>query len=436
MSYIKQLQNNHPSQNNSIALIDCNNFYASCERIFNPRLIGKPIVVLSNNDGCIITRSAEAKELGIKMGEPYFKAKKIIDKNNVRVFSSNYSLYGDISQRVMETLARFASDVEIYSIDEAFLGLNGFENYELSKYCKYIRRTIKQWVGIPVSIGVSTTKTLSKIANNLAKKNKEYDGVCILKSWFDINEALKLTPIEDVWGIGRRLSIFLKKYKINTAYDFTQLDKGWIRKNMGVVGEKTFLELCGVSCIELELIPSDKKSCCVSRSFSKPVEKIDDLEESVSSYGTRVAEKIREEGLVAESMSIFVLTNYFNRKEKQYSNSIKLQLPYPTNNSIKIVKRALEGIKKIYRQGYRYKKAGVILYGLTKAKQTRGLLDYDRESSDSIMNTLDRINERYGSSTIRLASEGVDKSWSMRRESVSPCYTTRFDDLVEAKLSL
>ena len=436
MSYIKQLQNNHPSQNNSIALIDCNNFYASCERIFNPRLIGKPIVVLSNNDGCIITRSAEAKELGIKMGEPYFKAKKIIDKNNVRVFSSNYSLYGDISQRVMETLARFASDVEIYSIDEAFLGLNGFENYELSKYCQYIRRTIKQWVGIPVSIGVSTTKTLSKIANNLAKKNKEYDGVCILKSWFDINEALKLTSIEDVWGIGRRLSIFLKKYKINTAYDFTQLDKGWIRKNMGVVGEKTFLELCGVSCIELELIPSDKKSCCVSRSFSKPVEKIDDLEESISSYGTRVAEKIREEGLVAESMSIFVLTNYFNRKEKQYSNSIKLQLPYPTNNSIKIVKRALEGIKKIYRQGYRYKKAGVILYGLTKAKQTRGLLDYDRESSDSIMNTLDRINERYGSSTIRLASEGVDKSWSMRRESVSPCYTTRFDDLVEAKLSL
>ena len=436
MSYIKQLQNNHPSQNNSIALIDCNNFYASCERIFNPRLIGKPIVVLSNNDGCIITRSAEAKELGIKMGEPYFKAKKIIDKNNVKVFSSNYSLYGDISQRVMETLARFASDVEIYSIDEAFLGLNGFENYELSKYCQYIRRTIKQWVGIPVSIRVSTTKTLSKIANNLAKKNKEYDGVCILKSWFDINEALKLTSIEDVWGIGRRLSVFLKKYKINTAYDFTQLDKGWIRKNMGVVGEKTFLELCGVSCIELELIPSDKKSCCVSRSFSKPVEKIDDLEESISSYGTRVAEKIREEGLVAESMSIFVLTNYFNRKEKQYSNSIKLQLPYPTNNSIKIVKRALEGIKKIYRQGYRYKKAGVILYGLTKAKQTRGLLDYDRESSDSIMNTLDRINERYGSSTIRLASEGVDKSWSMRRESVSPCYTTRFDDLVEAKLSL
>ena len=433
MSYIKQLQNNHSSLDNSIALIDCNNFYASCERIFNPKLMRRPIVVLSNNDGCIITRSAEAKKLGIKMGEPYFKAKKIIDKNNVKVFSSNYSLYGDISQRVMETLARFAPDIEIYSIDEAFLGLNGFENYELSTDCSYMRRTIKQWVGIPVSIGVSSTKTLSKIANNLAKKNKEYDGVCILKSWFEINEALKLTPIGDVWGIGRRLSSFLQKYNIKTAYDFIQLDKGWVRKNMGVVGEKTFLELCGVSCIELDLIPSDKKSCCVSRSFSKPIEKIHDLEESVSAYGTRVAEKIREEGLMAESMSVFVLTNYFNRKEKQYSNSIKLQLPFPTNNSIKIVKRALQGIRKIYREGYRYKKAGVILYGLSKSSQVKGLLDYDRESSDAIMNTMDRINGRYGSSVVRLASEGIEKSWRMKREKVSPCYTTNFDDLVEVK---
>ncbi|MDC0498593.1 Y-family DNA polymerase [Alphaproteobacteria bacterium] len=433
MSYIKQLQNNHSSLDNSIALIDCNNFYASCERIFNPKLMRRPIVVLSNNDGCIITRSAEAKKLGIKMGEPYFKAKKIIDKNNVKVFSSNYSLYGDISQRVMETLARFAPDIEIYSIDEAFLGLNGFENYELGAYCSYIRRTVKQWVGIPVSIGVSSTKTLSKIANNLAKKNKEYDGVCILKSWFEINDALKLTPIGDVWGIGRRLSFFLQKYNIKTAYDFTQLDKGWVRKNMGVVGEKTFLELCGVSCIELDLIPSDKKSCCVSRSFSKPIEKIHDLEESVSAYGTRVAEKIREEGLMAESMSVFVLTNYFNRKEKQYSNSIKLQLPFPTNNSIKIVKRALQGIRKIYREGYRYKKAGVILYGLSKSSQVKGLLDYDRESSDTIMNAMDRINGRYGSSVIRLASEGIEKSWRMKREKVSPCYTTNFDDLVEVK---
>ena len=433
MSYIKQLQNNHSCLDNSIALIDCNNFYASCERIFNPKLIGKPIVVLSNNDGCIITRSAEAKKLGIKMGEPYFKAKKIIDKNNVKVFSSNYSLYGDISQRVMETLVKFASEVEIYSIDEAFLALNGFENYELNTYCSYIRRSINQWIGIPVSIGVSSTKTLSKIANNLAKKNEEYQGVCILKTWFDISEALKLTDIGDVWGIGRRLTNFLNKYNVSTAYDFIQLDRGWVRKNMGVVGEKTFLELCGVSCIEMDLVPSDKKSCCVSRSFCKPIETLYDLEESVSAYGSRVAEKIREERLVAESMSIFVLTNYFNRKEKQYSNSIKLQLPYPTNDSVKIVKRSLEGIRKIYRKGYRYKKAGIILYGLTKANKTRGLLDNDRKNSDAIMSTLDRINHRYGSSTIRLASEGITKSWRMKREKVSPCYTTRFDELVKVK---
>ena len=433
MSYTKLLNKNHNSINQSIALIDCNNFYASCERIFNPKLIGKPIVVLSNNDGCIIARSKEAKKLGIKMGEPYFKAKNIIEKNKVEVFSSNYSLYGDISQRVMETLSSFSSEVEIYSIDEAFLGLNGFENYELKTYCNHIRQTINKWVGIPVSIGVGPTKTLSKIANNLAKKNSNYKGVCILENKIEIKKALQQTSIEDVWGIGRRLSIFLKKYNINTAHHFSEMDRGWVRKNMGVVGEKTYLELNGVSCLDLDLVPSDKQSCCVSRSFSQPIEKLFDLEESISTYGSRVSEKIREEGLVAESMSIFFITNYFNRREKQYSNSIKLHLPFPTNNSIKIVKRSLEGIRKIYRPGYKYKKAGIILYGLSRQDVTKGLLDYDREASDSIMQTIDKINNRYGGETIKIASEGIKKIWKMKRENVSPCYTTRFDELVEVK---
>ena len=433
MSYTKLLNKNHNSINQCIALIDCNNFYASCERIFNPKLIGKPIVVLSNNDGCIIARSKEAKKLGIKMGEPYFKAKNIIEKNKVEVFSSNYSLYGDISQRVMETLSSFSSEVEIYSIDEAFLGLNGFENYELKTYCNHIRQTINKWVGIPVSIGVGPTKTLSKIANNLAKKNSNYKGVCILENKIEIKKALNQTSIEDVWGIGRRLSIFLKKYNINTAHHFSEMDRGWVRKNMGVVGEKTYLELNGVSCLDLDLVPSDKQSCCVSRSFSQPIEKLFDLEESISTYGSRVSEKIREEGLVAESMSIFVLTNHFNRREKQYSNSIKLHLPFPTNNSIKIVKRSLEGIRKIYRPGYKYKKAGIILYGLSRQNVTKGLLDYDREASDSIMQTIDKINNRYGGETIKIASEGIKKIWKMKRENVSPCYTTRFDELVEVK---
>ena len=211
------------------------------------------------------------------------------------------------------------------------------------------------------------------------------------------------------------------------------MDRGWIRKNMGVVGEKTYLELNGVSCLDLDLVPSDKQSCCVSRSFSQPIEKLFDLEESISTYGSRVSEKIREEGLVAESMSIFVLTNHFNRREKQYSNSIKLHLPFPTNNSIKIVKRSLEGIRKIYRPGYKYKKAGIILYGLSRQNVTKGLLDYDREASDSIMQTIDKINNRYGGETIKIASEGIKKIWKMKRENVSPCYTTRFDELVEVK---
>jgi DNA polymerase V len=430
---MRQLPANHQSLLQSIALIDCNSFYASCERIFNPKLLGKPIVVLSNNDGCIITRSAEAKALGIKMGEPYFKAKKIIEKNNVKVFSSNYSLYGDISQRVMEILLGFSPEVEIYSIDEAFLNFKGFKNHELLTYCKHIRQTIKQWVGIPVSIGVGSTKTLSKIANHLAKKEADYEGICILKGDEKIEEALNRIEIGDVWGIGRRLSKFLRNYEVRTAKQFAFLDRRWIRKNMGVVGEKIQLELCGVSCLDLELLPSPKKSCCVSRSFSRPIEKIEELQESIANYGSRVAEKIREEGLIAQSMSIFVLTNHFNKKEKQYSSSIKLQLDYPTSDSKLIVKRAVEGIKRIYKEGYRYKKVGIILYELHSSSSVRGLLDYDKPRTDSLMRSLDEINYRYGSATLRLAAEGIRRSWHMRREKVSPCYTTSFDQLMIVK---
>jgi len=430
---MRQLPANHQSLLQSIALIDCNSFYASCERIFNPKLLGKPIVVLSNNDGCIITRSTEAKALGIKMGEPYFKAKKIIEKNNVKVFSSNYSLYGDISQRVMEILLGFSPEVEIYSIDEAFLNFKGFKNHELLTYCKHIRQTIKQWVGIPVSIGVGSTKTLSKIANHLAKKEADYEGICILKGDEKIEEALNRIEIGDVWGIGRRLSKFLRNYEVRTAKQFAFLDRRWIRKNMGVVGEKIQLELCGVSCLDLELLPSPKKSCCVSRSFSRPIEKIEELQESIANYGSRVAEKIREEGLIAQSMSIFVLTNHFNKKEKQYSSSIKLQLDYPTSDSKLIVKRAVEGIKRIYKEGYRYKKAGIILYELHSSSSVRGLLDYDKPRTDSLMRSLDEINYRYGSATLRLAAEGIGRSWHMRREKISPCYTTSFDQLMIVK---
>jgi len=433
MSYIKQLSSDNNTLQKSIALVDCNAFYASCERVFNPKLIGKPIVVLSNNDGCIITRSSEAKNLGIKMGEPYFKAKKIIEKNKVKVFSSNYTLYGDISQRVMEILANFTPEIEIYSIDEAFLNLQGFNNYELKIYSEHIIKKIKKWVGIPVSIGVGSTKTLSKIANHLAKKNKQYKGVCILKQWPEIKQGLINTNIEDVWGIGRRLSSLLKNKNINNAYDFVNTERTWIKKKMGIVGEKIYLELRGISCLNLDLIPSDKKSCCVSRSFSHPIKKIEKLEELVAKYASRVAEKIREEGLVAGSMNVFVLTNYFNKREKQYSNSIKLQFPYPTNNNIQIIKHSLLGLKKIYRKGYFYKKAGIILHGLNNSSTTKGLLDYDREVSESIMSAIDKINSRYGSSTLKIAAEGIEKNWKIRREKLSSNYTTCFEDLITVK---
>ena len=428
-----QLPISHNSLKQSIALVDCNAFYASCERIFNPKLLGQPIVVLSNNDGCIITRSYEAKKLGIKMGEPYFKAKKIIEKNNVKVFSSNYALYGDISQRVMEILLSFSPDVEIYSIDEAFLGFKGFKNYELLKYCQHIRNTIQKWVGIPVSIGLGSTKTLSKIANNLAKKNIHYKGVCILENKEKIDKALNETEIESVWGIGKKLSKFLKNYNICNAKQFTFLDRKWVRKNMGIVGEKIQLELKGISCLELELLPSIKKSCCVSRSFSRPIETIKELKESIANYGSRAAEKIREEELIANSIGIFVLTNHFNKKEKQYSNSIKLQLDYPTNNSMIIVKKAVEGIERIFKKGYRYKKTGIILYDLNNSTSVRGLLDYDRSRSESLMKSLDEINSRYGSSTLKIAAEGMNRGWQMQRNYVSPCYTTSFKDIMIVK---
>ena len=430
---MKQIESNHQSFEQSIALIDCNSFYASCERIFNPKLLGKPIVVLSNNDGCIITRSSEAKALGIKMGDPYFKVKKIIEKNNIKVFSSNYSLYGDISQRVMEILLSFSPDVEIYSIDEAFLSFNGFKNYELLKYCKHIRKTIKQNVGIPVSVGVGSTKTLSKIANHLAKKDDNYEGVCILKDKKKIQEALNKTEIGDVWGIGRQFSKFLKNQKIYTAAQFAYLDRRWIRKKMGVLGEKTQLELQGVSCLDIELIPSIKKSCCVSRSFNRPLCTIEEIKESIVNYGSRAAEKIREGNLIAQSMNVFILTNYFNKKEKQYSNSIKLQLDYPTNNSMVIVKRAVDGIERIFKKGYMYKKAGIILHDLHNSSLVRGLLDYDRPRSESLMKSLDEINYRYGSSTLKIAAEGIEKNWQMQRKKISPCYTTRFSDLMIVK---
>jgi len=424
-------KNYYQSSKQIFSLIDCNSFYASCERIFNPKLLNKPVVVLSNNDGCIIARSDEAKKLGIKMGEPYFQAKSIIEKNRVHVFSSNYSLYGDISQRVMEILLKFSPEIEIYSIDEAFLKFNGFKENTLEDYCYNMRNVIKQWVGIPVSIGVGNTKTLAKVANRIAKKNAEKLGVCVLLEEQKIELELTTLDIGEVWGIGKNFSNFLKKNGIFYALDFIKKDRRWIRQHMGVVGERIAMELKGLSCLELEMIPQLKKNCCVSRSFEYLIETIDDLKESVANYATRAAEKLREDNLTTSVMSVFLLTNHFNKKDPQYSNSAKVQFDYPTNDTIIIVKKALQGLERIYRKGYRYKKAGVIMLNLSSSSNIRGLFELNKVKSDSLMRSFDLINIRYGGSTIHTAAEGTGRLWSVKRQKISPNYTTRFSDLLK-----
>ena len=319
-----------------IALIDCNSFYVSCERLFKPSLIKKPVIVLSNNDGCIISRSSEAKALGVKMGEPYFKAKKIIAKNNVHVFSSNYSLYGDISRRVMKTIKHFAPEMEIYSIDEAFLNLTIIPDEEILQFGKKIRETVLQWVGIPTSIGIATTKTLSKIANHIAKKEKS--GVVSLINKKNIDHILKKIEIKDVWGVGRQLSKFYINNGIFNANQLKNVSNNWIKKNSNVLSSRTAMELRGASCIALEIAQSKRKSCCVSRSFGEKVENFQILAESIASHSLNAAEKIRSESLLTKAITIFIRTSLFQDKKIFYSNSKTIDFPIATDNSIEIVK--------------------------------------------------------------------------------------------------
>tara|TARA_Y100000590_G_scaffold231686_1_gene261024 strand:- start:125 stop:1435 length:1311 start_codon:yes stop_codon:yes gene_type:complete len=436
MSSIRQLKNKnyYNSSKQIFSLIDCNSFYVSCERIFNPKLLNRAVIVLSNNDGCIIARSDEAKKLGIKMGEPFFKAKDVIEKNDVYVFSSNYSLYGDISNRVMEVLSKFSPYIEVYSIDEAFLKFNGIDKNNINEYCHKIRNTIFKWIGIPVSIGVGRTKTLAKVANQIAKQNKEKKGVCLLLDQEKIKSELATFDVSKIWGIGKKSSQFLKSNGVNNAFDFIQKENGWIRKNMSVVGERIAVELLGLSCIEIDMMPSPKKNCCVSRSFGYPIETFEDLSESVANYATRAAEKLREDNLATDTMHLFLLTNRFNKKDLQYSNSIKIHLGYSTNDTITIVKKVLYGLKKIYRPGYKYKKAGVIMLNLAESSDIKGLFELNKKKSSSLMQSFDFINLRYGSSTIHTAAEGIKKTWSMQRQKISPCYTTRFSDLLKVQI--
>ena len=417
------------------ALVDCNNFYASCERVFNPSLNGKPVVVLSNNDGCVIARSNEAKALGIPMGAAAFEFKKLFEKNNVYIFSSNYALYGDMSSRVMNILTNYTPEIEIYSIDEAFLKFDGFELFDLNELGTTIKKTVTKGTGIPISIGFANSKALAKVANRISKKFPERTKGCYI---IDTEEkrikALKWLAIEDVWGIGRRYAYKLKGKGIKNAYEFTQQDNRWVRKNMNILGLKTKMELNGISCYELDNNFKLRKSCCVSRSFGKRITSLKDMSEAVSTYITRAAEKIRNERLVANNINLYIRTNPFNRNPSEYYvNSILIPLNYPTNNTITLNKKTLIGLNKIFKKGYLYQKAGVILSGLEAENIDLNLFKENDKRKEVLMNAFDFINQKYGKNSLRIASEGVEKKWLMKRSRCSSNFTTNLEDLLTVR---
>ena len=417
----------YTTKKNRIALVDCNSFYVSCERLFNPKIQKKAVVVLSNNDGCVISRSREAKDLGIKMGEPYFKVKELVKKNKVEVYSSNYALYGDISRRVMKVLKTFSPKVEIYSIDEAFIDLSFIDEKGVEDYGREIRSRVLKWTGIPTSVGIASTKTLSKVANHIAKKEKA--GVIYLNT--NIDESLKKFPIEDVWGVGKQLSKFYRKNNISNAYDLKNVSNTWVKKGTNVLGAKTAMELRGIPCIDLQIDQEKRKNCCVSRSFGRKVKDLNELEESVITHCLNAAEKIRADDQIAKTITVFIRTSPFDKNRRYYSNSKTIDLAIPTSNSIELIKNAVKALTDIYKYGYAYQKAGIILSGLKDANQNdQNLLTPLLENkSKKLMKAIDYTNTKYGRYAISIAQAGLSKGWKMRREHSSKIDTASFDSL-------
>jgi len=438
-----------------LALVDCNNFYVSCERVFDPRLRDRPVVVLSNNDGCVVARSPEAKALGIAMGTPFFQIRDLVARRGIVVRSSNYTLYGDLSARIIAVLGRFTPHLEVYSIDEAFLDLGGMPADRLAECGRTIRRTVLRWTGIPVSIGIGPTKTLAKVANHLAKHAPAAGGVWSLADPRDQAAALARLDVQDIWGIGARLATRLKRAGIATALQLREANPSHIRRLLGVVGERTALELRGLPCLALEELPPPAKSIIRSRSFGRPVERREELEEAVAVHATRAAEKLRQHQRVAGAMSVFVATSRF--RASPYANLATIPLDPPTDDSARLIHAALAALRPIFREGLAYQKAGVMLGGLQpRAGLTESLFArYDRGRSERLMAVLDDVNHRLGPDTLRYATSGPcppkrgsareedasppkrgsprEGGWHMRREHASPCYTTRWDELLIAR---
>jgi len=417
------------------AIVDCNSFYAACERLFKPALHGRPVVVLSNNDGCIVSRTDEAKALGIPMAGPYYESRKILEENKVAVFSSNYHLYGDMSWRVMETLRTFAPKVEVYSVDESFLDLTGIDESLLYEYSLFLKHITEQWTGIPVSIGVAPTKVLSKIANRLAKKDKAgTKGVMVLQTAGQQKEALERTEIRDVWGVGGASARKLEAFNITNAWQLRNMSEEWARKNLGgVVGVRLIRELRGEPCIEMKDPLETKKMIATTRMFGKPVYEVKEIKEAVATYITRAAEKLRRQKCAANTLSVFVVTNNYTSsyEYKPTSTSAYTILPFATSVTNLLISEAMPLIDHIYRKGSKYLKAGVILSGIVPDDSVQAnLFENSLHPNDKrLMEMIDNVNFSMRNDVIKFARSGTKRDWKMRQELRSPRYTTRWEEL-------
>ncbi len=417
-----------------IALIDCNNFYVSCERFINPALREKPLVVLSNNDGCIVSRSNEAKALGIPMGAPYFKYKKFMEANGIEALSSNYALYADLSKRVMDTIAHFMPEIEIYSVDEAFTVFYGSPE-QIESQAREIRKTVLRWTGIPVSVGLAPTKTLAKAANEIAKKTRDSSGVKLFCNEPEWQTELTKLPVHEVWGVGRKLSKRLNEIGIFNALQLSGLSDERIKEKFNVVLQRTVWELKGKACLKVKDYFEPSKSIVSSRSFGKPITSFDQMSESVATYISRAAEKLRKQGLVTQYVHVYITTNRFKPEEPQYSNSIAIKLPTPSDYTPTLIEHAIKGLKQIYREGYQYKKSAVMFSFLLKKEEIqRNLLDpCDPEKEARLMKTIDQVNARLGANTLKFAATGTDQEWKMRSEKRSKKATSSIKELLVVK---
>ena len=414
------------------ALVDCNNFYASCERTFNPALRKKPVVVLSNNDGCVIARSNEAKALGVPMGAPAFEYKKLFEQHDIKVFSSNYALYGDMSSRVMTILGEYSPDIEIYSIDEAFMKFNGFDTYfDLHSYGIQIHKRILRGTGIPVSIGFAPTKALAKLANRIAKKFPDvWNNAYVIDTEEKRIKALRWLKVEDIWGVGRQHAKRLNAIQVFTAYEFTLLPEEWVRKNMSIVGLRLQRDLRGLATLDFEEVKAKQNIAC-TRSFDYMITDKAKLRERVSTYASTVAEKLRKQKSHTRMICVFLQTNPFREDLPAYNPSIMYPADFPTNSSLEIIRIAQMGLERIYREGYHYKKAGVIVMDITpEANYQMSFFHGENPKHQDLMKAIDKINATTGKEVVKTAGQALDRKWKMRQEKLSPCYTTKITDII------